>query len=160
MDDYTPSPDPELPPAGARRADVTPEPVAVPQALQALRDAIPPMLHALQALHAAIPPDGMLDDVAHEQPVAPLSPIVEPAKRDSEQHVLITLRNREWNDAMEFKCKSTATKFETIAQAYADKKGVDRKSLRFAFDGERLRFNRRETLGELYDGDIVDVTIM
>ncbi|KAJ3370949.1 hypothetical protein GGF31_003679 [Allomyces arbusculus] len=177
MDDYAPSPDPELEPADARRADPsTPEPMPVPRALQALRGTIPPngMFN-----------DVMLNDVMHEQPASPPSPITEPVKRNIKQQVLITLHNREVErydgcvvrsadhpslpsvptqralNTSEFKCKSAATKFERFAQAYADKMGADRKSLQFAFGGKRLRFKCNKSLSELelYDGDVVDVMI-
>ncbi|KNE54470.1 hypothetical protein AMAG_00443 [Allomyces macrogynus ATCC 38327] len=152
MDSYTPSPDPELPPAGARRADPTSEPVPVRQALQAQRDAIPPMLQAFQALHAAIPPDSMFNDVVRQE-AAPPSPIAEPVKSDIEQQVLIALRNQEWNDTMGALLRIQVQERRSQVWkncAYADKRGVGRRSLLFTFDGEHLRFNRNESLGDVH----------
>jgi small ubiquitin-related modifier len=48
----------------------------------------------------------------------------------------------------EFKVKTT-TKFVKIARAYAEKKGVDLMSLRFAMDGERITIPSEQTVTEV-----------
>ncbi|KNE54471.1 hypothetical protein AMAG_17673 [Allomyces macrogynus ATCC 38327] len=71
------------------------------------------------------------------------------------QQISIRLRDQQ-NNEIEIKARST-TKFQKIAKAYANKKGIDLNYLRFNLDGERVKLE--DSIGELdlLDGDVVDV---
>ncbi|ORZ29593.1 ubiquitin-related domain-containing protein [Catenaria anguillulae PL171] len=71
----------------------------------------------------------------------------------------VTLKLRDQGGSeIEFKVKST-TKFSKVAKAYAEKKGLDIKEIRFMFEGQRMRIDGDSTVEEidLQDGDIIDV---
>ncbi|KAJ3367068.1 Small ubiquitin- modifier 3 [Allomyces javanicus] len=90
--------------------------------------------------------------------MADQKPDVKPAAGGTVQQVSLKLRDQQ-NNEIEFKVKST-TKFQKIAKAYADKKGVDVNSLRFNLDGDRVDIQSEQTVADLglEDGDSIDVT--
>mmetsp|Transcript_15301 Transcript_15301/g.42795 ORF Transcript_15301/g.42795 Transcript_15301/m.42795 type:complete len:89 (+) Transcript_15301:134-400(+) len=58
-------------------------------------------------------------------------------------------------DQVQFKVK-TSTKFEKIFVAYCSKKSMDRGSIRFLFDGERLPPEATPESVGMEDGDSID----
>mmetsp|Transcript_28137 Transcript_28137/g.75966 ORF Transcript_28137/g.75966 Transcript_28137/m.75966 type:complete len:98 (+) Transcript_28137:86-379(+) len=87
--------------------------------------------------------------------VEPEGPKQEP-KQESEQ---LTVVIKEASGAeVQFKVKST-TKFQKIFRTYCEKKALNRDSVRFNFDGERINENQTPADLEMEDGDVIDCMI-
>ena len=61
-------------------------------------------------------------------------------------------------DNTHFKVKKT-TKMSKVFEAYAQRRGVTVKSLRFLFEGERVNFNETPKSLEMEDDDQIDCLI-
>ena len=56
-------------------------------------------------------------------------------------------------------CGLAATKFGKIFKAYAKKKGIQEKALRFLFDGNRIANDHTPKMLEMEDGDEVNAVL-
>mmetsp|Transcript_8457 Transcript_8457/g.12805 ORF Transcript_8457/g.12805 Transcript_8457/m.12805 type:complete len:92 (-) Transcript_8457:1138-1413(-) len=74
-------------------------------------------------------------------------------KPDGEQ-ITIRVRDQTGEETV-FKIKKT-TKMSKVFNAYANRKGVDSKALRFLLDGERIGEDQTPKLLELEDEDQID----
>jgi len=50
-----------------------------------------------------------------------------------------------------------STRMQKLMAAYCERQGVDRQTVRFLFDGERLRDTQTPEGLEMEDGDVIDV---
>ena len=57
-----------------------------------------------------------------------------------------------------FKCKPD-TKLEKLMRAFCQRQGVAMESVRFLFDGNRIRENQTPNELEMEDGDSIDVVV-
>ena len=57
-----------------------------------------------------------------------------------------------------FKCKKK-TSLAKLMNAFCQRQGVDQKSVRFLFDGERVRENNTPDELGMEDGDVIDVMV-
>ena len=57
-----------------------------------------------------------------------------------------------------FKCKPH-TNMSRLMTAYAQRQGVNLKSVRFLFDGERIRDDHTPSQLDMYEGDCIDVMV-
>ena len=60
--------------------------------------------------------------------------------------------------AVFFKCKPD-TKLEKLMRAFCTRQGVAMESVRFLFDGNRIRENQTPNELEMEDGDSIDVVV-
>mmetsp|Transcript_7211 Transcript_7211/g.14747 ORF Transcript_7211/g.14747 Transcript_7211/m.14747 type:complete len:96 (-) Transcript_7211:275-562(-) len=57
-----------------------------------------------------------------------------------------------------FKCKPT-TPFEKLMKAFCQRQGVEMASVRFLFDGNRIRETQTPSELDMEDGDSIDVVV-
>merc|ERR1712146_262410 len=68
----------------------------------------------------------------------------------------ITIKVKDQNgEETHFKIKTT-TKFHKVLNAYSQRKGVDAASIRFTFDGQRIRPEQTPAEYEMEDEDVID----
>lgn len=78
-----------------------------------------------------------------------------PKKEDEQLTIRLVDQNKE---EIQFKVKKT-TKLSKVFEAYATRKGVDRRSIRFQFDGENVSNEDTPKLLEMEDQDIIQVML-
>mmetsp|Transcript_24293 Transcript_24293/g.58634 ORF Transcript_24293/g.58634 Transcript_24293/m.58634 type:complete len:86 (-) Transcript_24293:151-408(-) len=76
---------------------------------------------------------------------------------ETKSAMVITVRNSE-GDETKFKIVGH-TKFKKIFNHYGKSKGVEAKSLKFVFDGERVHPEQTPKELKMEDGDVIDVFI-
>mmetsp|Transcript_84663 Transcript_84663/g.137256 ORF Transcript_84663/g.137256 Transcript_84663/m.137256 type:complete len:118 (-) Transcript_84663:679-1032(-) len=75
-----------------------------------------------------------------------------------DESITITVKHAA-NDEVQFKIKKK-TKLSKVMDAYCNKQGVDRKSLRFLFDGQRIADDATGIELELEEGDQIEAFAM
>jgi len=71
-----------------------------------------------------------------------------------ENHLNIKVRDTE-NGEVHFKVRSS-TKFQKVFEAFCQRRGLEVNSVRFLFDGERLRADQSPDDYDMEDGDCID----
>eukprot|EP00899_Mesostigma_viride_P019179 jgi/Mesvir1/27262/Mv07099-RA.1 len=75
----------------------------------------------------------------------------------SEDHINLKVKSQDGNEVF-FKIKRT-TPMRKLMTAYCSRQGLQIDSMRFIFEGERLKLDDTPELREMVDGDEIDVFI-
>ena len=73
------------------------------------------------------------------------------------EHINLKVIDQQGNEIF-FKCKRT-TALSKLMNAYCQRQGMDMKSVRFLFDGERLQEHQTPAEREMEDNDAIDVMV-
>jgi len=83
--------------------------------------------------------------------------MAEDEKKDVVDAINLKVVTQDGNEIF-FKCKQT-TPLQKLMNAFCNRQGVSMQSVRFLFDGQRLREQQTPAELDMEDGDVIDVMV-